>query len=178
MKAFYDESKEASWAEFDDRFVILEGSKKEKNAVFKAQCKVKAAYNDRPTPKCKHYKANLEPLPEDFQLTTGSKVNIEVGFYAWSNPAMGSGVSLRPRAVQVLMLAEKVVSNSFTAQEGYGSDGEEEHSFAAVSTAPAKAEVVVDEEPDEPEEPKAIVKSKKTPPKDDSLDDLIDEWDE
>ena len=175
MKAFYEENAEESWGEFDDRFTIIEGSKKEKNAVFKTQCKVKAAYNDRPTPKPKQYKANLEPLPEDFQLTTGSTVNIEVGFYAWSNPAMGSGVSLRPRAVQVIALAEKVVSNSFTAQEGYGSEeGEEGHSFTAVGDTPAK----VDEEPDEPEEPKAIVKSKKAPPKEDSLDDLIDEWDE
>lgn len=180
MKKFYDENKEEAWPTFDDRFEILEGSKKEKNAVFKVKTNIAASYNSGGSTKPKQLKANLEPLPEDFQLTTGSVINIEVSFYAWANKQMGCGVTLRPRAIQVITLAEREATTSFTAQEGYGSDEDKGHSFTAVGSEPAKTAEVVEEDEwsDEPEEPKKVVKNKNVPPKDDSLDKLIDDWDE
>ena len=180
MKKHYDENKEEEWPAFDDRFEILEGSKKEKNAVFKVKTNIAASYNSGSSTKPKHFKANLEPLPEDFQLTTNSVINIEVSFYAWANKQMGCGVTLRPRAIQVITLADKETNTTFTAQEGYGSDGDTGHSFTAVDSAPTKTTEVVEEDEwgDEPEEPKKIVKKKNVPPEDDSLDKLIDDWDE
>ena len=123
-------------------------------------------------------KANLQPCADDFQLTTGSLINIEVTFYAWASKAMGCGISLRPQAVQVIKLEPRMErETSFTPMEGYGSDESEAgSSFTAVTSEPVQAEASNDDF-EEPEEPKKIVKKKGNPPEDKDLEDIVDDWD-
>ena len=40
MKKFYEENREDDWLDFDDRFEVVEGSKKEKNAIFKIKTNI------------------------------------------------------------------------------------------------------------------------------------------
>jgi hypothetical protein len=50
---------------------------------------------------------------QDFQLTTGSKIHVMVGVRAWKY-AGKSGVTLRPEAVKVVELKERVESDPFS----------------------------------------------------------------
>jgi|TARA_E500000178_G_C17020443_1_gene755254 hypothetical protein len=186
MKAWYDEKKAENdkknpkneWPEFEDGYEIVseEGAAKE-DRIYRKKCKLKAKY-DTPTKKPLMLKANLQPCADDFELTTGSTINIEVTFYAWANKAMGCGVSLRPQAVQVIKLEPRMErETSFTPMEGYGSDESEAgSSFTAVTSEPVQAEASNDDF-EEPEEPKKIVKKKGNPPEDKDLEDIVDDWD-
>lgn len=70
--------------------------------VFKT--KLKAAYSGQPTKKPVVYAAsNLPITDEDFQLTTGSTVNVAFQGIGYQT-SMAAGVSLRLRAVQLLEL--------------------------------------------------------------------------
>lgn len=70
--------------------------------VFKT--KLKAAYSGQPTKKPIVYAAsNLPITEEDFQLTTGSTVNVAFQGIGYQT-SMAAGVSLRLRAVQLLEL--------------------------------------------------------------------------
>ena len=144
------------------------------------KCKVKAKYKGRYTPKPTVVKANLQPCPDDFQLTSGSVCNVKVSFKEYD---VGDGrVNCYPRAIQVLSLAESMErSTGFKAVEGYGSDEDDPISgFAPVSEKPVKQEASNDDFDDEPEEPKKVAKKEKPSPKvkddDDDLNAIIDEW--
>lgn len=56
-------------------------------------------------------------LPKDFELTTGSTVNVQISCVPYS--MRDHGVSLRLRAVQVLKLAEREDYSPFGSEEGF-----------------------------------------------------------
>tara|TARA_Y100000817_G_C16848344_1_gene540994 strand:- start:291 stop:1652 length:1362 start_codon:yes stop_codon:yes gene_type:complete len=148
--------------------------------TWRKKCRVKAKYPWGYTQKPQMIKANLQPCPDDFQLTTGSTVNIKVSFTQYE---VGTRtVNCHPKAVQVLSLAErKEMATGFKAVEGYGSSDDDPTSgFTAVGEEPVKQEASNDDFDDEPEEPKKVAKKEKPSPKvkddDDDLNAIIDEW--
>ena len=69
------------------------------------KCKLKGAYGGDKTQQPKQVDAQRNKLPDDFMLTSGSKVNVAVVVVPYNTGSL-NGVSLRLRAVQVLDLAE------------------------------------------------------------------------
>lgn len=182
MLAVYEEKKEAKWPKFKDNFKVLEGSVKAKDAVFEIKAKLKAAYNAEPTKPVRQFDAQQNVLPDDFQLTTGSIVNVAVTFSAYSTGTY-NGTSLRLSAVQVIQLAASNITSPFEKEEGFTFgdanpfiEVEEKVTDEIFSTETSESEG----EWEEPEEPKKVVKKEKSPPKvkdgDDDLDAIIDEW--
>ena len=77
--------------------------------------------------------AERNTLPTDFELTTGSKVNVWGKLFAYNTGAV-SGVSFRLKGVQVLELAEQgEVDDPFAATKGFNA-----------SDAPKPSEIVAD----------------------------------
>lgn len=169
MKAVYDEAKKDNWPEFKNPF------KKEEDGNYSYKTSLKGAYGTDKTKKPTQYDAKVKPLPEDFQLTTGSVVNIAAQLVPYST-AIASGVSLRLRSVQVVELAERQERNPFEVVDGFESD--EGNPFSAVS-APVSAPAEVDgfDEPEEEPAPKKRA-AKKTEPKPESSDlaDVLEAW--
>jgi hypothetical protein len=130
---------------------------------------LKGSYNGTKTTKPSQFDAKTNELPDDFQLTSGSIVNVAVKGIPYSG-SMGDGCSLRLQAVQVLKLAERKQSNPFSAEDGYNS--KEGNPFTAVVE-----EEVVEEVVEEPT--KVVQKTASAPPTDDSdLSSIIDDWDD
>ena len=142
--------------------------KKPEDGGIVGKAKIAASYKSPP----KLFDAATKPLPEDFQLTTGSIVNIFVELIPYSG-GMGSSVSLRLRQVQVIKLKERTDTSVFDAQEGF-TQYEESVFDAAPTEAPKEA---AKEEPEETSEPK-VRESKKKPPADDDLSSMLDEFDD
>ena len=67
----------------------------------------KGAYSGEVTNPPRQVDASRKKLPDGFELTTGSTVNIAVTVVPFNTSQQLNGVSLRLRAVQVLELAEK-----------------------------------------------------------------------
>ena len=158
MSEAYDEKREDKWpAKLEMPF------KKNEDGMYVGKAKLKGAYGKDVTRKPLQYDAKANKLPDDFQLTSGSTVNVAVVFVPYN--MRDHGVSLRISAVQVVKLAEaKGPSNPFEEVDGY--DSKEGNPF----------DEVAEEEP----VPKKTTKKKATPkPKDDEdLSSLIDEWDD
>lgn len=114
---------EAAWKEF----LKNEPNATKQNAPYKkneqglvvAKAKLKGAYNGEPTRKPALFDAkNIQIRDPEFQLTTGSTINIAVTAVPYS--AMGGGVSLRISAIQVIELADKGgAASPFGAVEGF-----------------------------------------------------------
>jgi hypothetical protein len=105
------------------------------------KAKLKGAYGTEKTQPPRQVDAKRNPMPDDFMLTTGSKVNVAVTLVAYNTGSV-NGVSLRLRAVQVINLAEMQVSDPFAATDGYvvgGTAGNDP--FAAASPAPASSDL-------------------------------------
>lgn len=85
------------------------------NYVFKAG--LKAAYNGEATRPPSQWDAKANRLPADFQLTTGSIVNLNVKMIPY-NARIGNGVSLRLSAVQVIELSEMMEQSPFGQTDG------------------------------------------------------------
>jgi len=82
------------------------------------KCKLKGAYGGDKTQPPKQVDAQRNKLPDDFMLTSGSKVNVAVVVVPYNTGSL-NGVSLRLRAVQVLELAEMQGSDDpFTSVSG------------------------------------------------------------
>jgi hypothetical protein len=119
-------------------------------------------------------------LASDFQLTTGSTVNVAVQF----NPYDFGGkqnVSLRLRAVQVIKLATRSEYNPFGTVDG-GFTIEDANPFAKPAE---KSNVVsiaepVDDFDEAVEEPKKVVKKSAPPPPtaDNDLSSVLEAWDD
>ena len=162
MTSAYEEAREEDWVGMSMPF------KKPEEGGIVGKAKIAASYNNPP----KQFDAATKPLPEGFQLTTGSTVNLFVELIPY-NGGMGSSVSLRLRQVQVIKLKENVQGSVFDAQEGFTQY--EDSVFDNVSTdAPKEA---AKEEPEEPEEPK-VRENKKKPSADDDLSSMLDEFDD
>lgn len=168
MKGVYDEAKKDDWPEFKNPF------KKEEDGNYSYKTSLKGAYGTDKTKKPTQFDAKVKPLADDFQLTTGSVVNIAVQLVPYST-ALASGVSLRLRSVQVIELAERQERNPFEAVDGFEAD--ESNPFTAVTSAPAPAEVDGFDEPEEEPAPKKRA-TKKAEPKPESSDlaDVLEAW--
>ena len=70
------------------------------------KAKLKGAYSGEATNPPRQVDASRKKLPDGFELTSGSTVNIAVTVVPYNTGTI-NGVSLRLRAVQVLELAEK-----------------------------------------------------------------------
>ncbi len=165
MTSAYEEAREEDWVGMSMPF------KKPEEGGIVGKAKIAASYNNPP----KQFDAATKPLPEGFQLTTGSTVNLFVELIPY-NGGMGSSVSLRLRQVQVIKLKENVQGSVFDAQEGFTQY--EDSVFDNVSTdAPKEAAKEEPEEPEESEEPK-VRENKKKPSADDDLSSMLDEFDD
>lgn len=168
MKALYNEAKQDNWPDFKNPF------KKEEDGNYSYKTSLKGAYGKEKTKKPSQFDAKVNPLPDNFQLTTGSVVNIAVQLVPYST-ALANGVSLRLRSVQVVELAERQERNPFEAVDGF--EANEGNPFTAVTSAPAPVEVDGFDEPEEEPAPKKRA-AKKTEPKPESNDlaDVLDAW--
>lgn len=79
--------------------------KRNDDGTIVGKAKLKGAYGDDKTQPPKQVDAQRNKLPADFELTTGSKVNVAVVVVPYNSGSI-NGISLRLRAVQVLELAE------------------------------------------------------------------------
>ena len=188
MAVAYNTARKPSWPEK----VPMPFSREEETYVGK--CNLKGSFDGKQsTLPPKHFDAKNNPLESGFQLTSGSTANLFVEFVPYHSSGIGTGVSLRLRAVQVLTYKPLEAASPFEATDGdfdTGSPfGEATSGFDSVDEAPANlfveepevaevaevAEVVVPIET-----PKKKVKSKTAPaPKDEvDLSALVANWDD
>lgn len=165
MKEVYDEAKKDNWPEFKNPF------KKEEDGNYSCKTSLKGAYDGQKTRKPGQFDSKVKPLPDDFQLTTDSVINVAVQLVPYAT-ALANGVSLRLRSVQVVKLAERKERNPFEAVDGFEAD--ESNPFSAVA---APAEVDGFDEPEEEPAPKKRA-AKKAEPKPESSDlaDVLEAW--
>jgi len=168
MKTLYESKKQKNWPAYKNAF------KKEEDEMFSYKASLKGSYNGQKTQRPTQYDAKVKELPEEFQLTTGSLVNIAIVGVPYSG-SMGAGVSLRLKSVQVLKLAERQNVSPFEATDGFtfGDDTP----FSMVEE-PAK----VEEDPfedEEVEEPKKVAKKTAAPKKEaEDIADVLEDWDD
>ena len=148
-------------ADWPDKFQMP--FKKDEDGTYTHKAKLKGAYGGEATRKPAQYDAKGVKLDDDFLLTNGSTVNIAVVFTPYHG-MMGTGVSLRLRAVQVIDLKPMEEQSPFGAVEGFEvSPKEDDNPFDAV------------------EEPKKTTK-KAAPAKpkegSDDLSSIVDDWDD
>ena len=145
---------------------------KGEDGTFTFKASLKGAYGKDATRKPTQYDARNTVLDEDFMLTTGSTVNIAVSFTPY-NGSIGTGVSLRLRAVQVIKYAVMESRSPFDTTEGFAVTAEVENPFDTASEAAESGDEVVIEEP-------VKVSKKATPAKatNKDLDALVDAWDD
>ena len=162
MKTTYNKEKKKGWPEIKNPF------KKTDDGMFTHKANLKGAYNGDKTNKPAQYDAKTNKLPDEFQLTSNSIINVAVKGIPYSG-SMGAGCSLRLQAVQVLKLAERKQASPFGSEEGYNS--KEDNPFAVVETDEVVDEVV--------EEPKKVVKKTTPSPKaSEDIASIIDDWDD
>ena len=164
MAIAYKEKREDKWPEkLDMPF------KKNDDGMYVGKAKLKGAYGKDVTNKPQQYDARNTKLPDDFKLTTGSTINVAVVFQPY-NGAMGNGVSLRLRAVQVIKYAEPMDNNPFATTDGF-THGDASPFDQNISD---DGDDVFEEEP----APKKIVKKKAAPKEKEELSSIIDDWDD
>lgn len=149
----------------------------EDGETYIGKAKLAAAFGTQLTRPPIQVDATKQLLPSDFQLTSGSTINIFFELIPY-NGTMGSGVSLRLRQLQVVSLAEAPQAIVFDELE---SSGSEPIAFADVSGVSVEVENKPEEEPEELiEEPKVKPNKKKKvePDGDVDLASLLDEYDD
>ena len=130
MTVAYNDKRTSDWPE-----KLAMPFKKEDDGSYTHKAKLKGSYGEETTRPPAQYDAKGKKLPEDFLLTTGSTINIAVVLAPYSG-AMGAGVSLRLKAVQVINLKPMVEAESpFDVVDGFDFDaGEPDNPFAEVDT--------------------------------------------
>lgn len=178
MKSAYDANKEPKWAEkLANPFV------KDDNGTYTHKANLKGAYKGEATAKPLQVDSQGTPLPDDFQLTTGSTVNVAVQMIPYDFGGKQS-VSLRLKAVQVIKYVPMEARNPFGAVEGGFVAGGDANPFAGSNSAPAKSNnVLADVADDGFEEEEAPVKrtaskAAPAPSSADDLDSVLDAWDD
>ncbi len=190
MAVAYNEKRKKNWPEkvpmpFD----------RDEDGAYIGKCNLKGTFDgiEAVNPP-KHFDAKNNELAEGFQLTTGSIANLYVEPVPYHGGGdIGTGVSLRLRAVQVITYKPLEALSPFEVdEEGFesgspfgasteGFDSKTEAPTANVFSAEPKAaaEEVVDFVAEVVEAPKKKVKSKTTAPKDDvDLSALVANWDD
>ena len=110
-------------------------------------------------------------MDADFQLTTGSTINVALELVPYKMSSCG--VSLRLRGVQVIDYAPMQVASPFEVEEGFTKGGRNEEE----ETAEDMFGVVEEDEAEEVKEPTKRAKKKvEKPDDDDDLSALLDEW--
>ena len=115
MKNAYEAGRQEKWDAFpspEEAFGLND------NGEYIAKTKLKGSFNGETT-FVTQFDASNNVLPKDFMLTTGSKINVLLGFVVYDPTHMdGSGVSLRLRQLQVVELKEMSQRSAFGAVEG------------------------------------------------------------
>jgi len=181
MKAAYDANKEPKWEQkLANPFV------KADDGTYTHKANLKGAYKGEITTKPLQVDSQGTPLPDDFQLTTGSTVGIAVQLIPYDFGGK-QNVSLRLKAVQVIKYVPMEVRNPFGAVDG-GFVLEDANPFAKATVAPApapKSNNVLDDSLhegfDAEEAPVKRTATKAAPAPDSDAGDLgaiIDNWDD
>tara|TARA_R100000541_G_scaffold9875_1_gene17691 strand:- start:71 stop:790 length:720 start_codon:yes stop_codon:yes gene_type:complete len=180
MKAAWLANREKSWPEK----LTMEASSlvKDDDGTVKGTSNIKGAYKGEVTARPLQVDSQGTPMPDDFQLTTGSTVSVAVTFTPYHMSKDNWGVSLRLKAVQVIKLAEQRVRNPFGVVEG-GFVLEDANPFA--KTTPAKSNNVLEAAPaddddgfDEEPVKKTAKKAEAAPSEDADINAIIDDWDD
>ena len=180
MKAAWLANREKSWPEK----LTMEASSlvKDDDGTVKGTSNIKGAYKGEVTARPLQVDSQGTPMPDDFQLTTGSTVSVAVTFTPYHMSKDNWGVSLRLKAVQVIKLAEQRVRNPFGVVEG-GFVLEDNNPFA--KTTPAKSNNVLEAAPaddddgfDEEPVKKTAKKAEAAPSEDADINAIIDDWDD
>ena len=180
MKAAYNANREKSWPE---KLTMAATSLiKDDDGTYTGTSNIKGSYKGEITSNPLQVDSQGTPMPDDFQLTTGSTVSIAVTFTPYYMSKDNWGVSLRLKAVQVIKLATPMVRNPFGVVEG-GFVLEDNNPFA--KTAPAKSNNVLEAAPaddddgfDEEPVKKTAKKAEAVPSDDGDLGSIIDNWDD
>jgi hypothetical protein len=183
MSAAYNANKEKSWPQE----LTLEASPlvKDDDGTFKGTSNIKGAYSGRITEKPVELDSQGNTLPEDFELTTGSTVNIAVTFVPYRMTKDNWGVSLRLQAVQVIKYVTRPVRNPFgNVAGGYVVEVDEAEETAKKIfksnnvLAVAEEAVVIDMFDEEPV--KKTAKKAETASSEDKLDltNIVKGWDD
>jgi len=179
MATAYDANKEPKWEQkLANPFV------KDDNGTFTHKSVLKGAYKGEVTTKPLQVDSQGTPLPEDFQLTTGSTVSIAVQLIPYDFGGK-QNVSLRLKAVQVIKYVPMEVRNPFGAVDG-GFVLEDANPFAktVATSAPAKSNNVLEAAPadddgfDEEPVKKTAKKAAAAPSDDGDLGSIISTWDD
>lgn len=173
MVKAYTERKEKSWPE-----KLEMPFKKDEDGKYIGKAVLKGAYGKDTTKKPSQYDAKNKKLPEDFKLTSGSTVSLEVVMVPYN--MRDNGVSLRLKAVQVTKYVPmQSAASPFESTDGFELEVDESP-FEVDTAKPAKQEAVA-EDPfgEEVAEPKKVVKKAAPAPKEDAdLASIVDEWDD
>ena len=174
MASVYKEKRESKWPEkFPVPFT------KDDEGMYIGKAKLKGAYGKDATSKPKQYDAKNKELPEDFQLTSGSTVNLAVVLVPYSMAS--AGVSLRLRAVQVTKYIPLQVASPFDSVDGFSadeiSDDDESPFFEVETESSSGVDNVIELPVEEPKKKAAKVKTAAPKEKED-LSDLVDAWDD
>mgnify|MGYP003136196526 FL=1 len=175
MEAAYKE--EASKSDWDEAFPkpAQVFKKDDKDDMFIGDTRLKGKYGNQFTEPPMQVDAKNKKLPPDFELTTGSKVNLSVVLVPY-NMNSGHGVSLRLKAVQVLELAERKAYSPFDIEdEGFSVDDTDATGFEDIA---ASADIEPDEVSEEVAEPKKVKKKKAeaAPAEDPDLQGILEDW--
>ncbi len=183
MAVAYKSKKEKGWP---DKFPLP--FKKDDDGNYIGKAKLKGAYGtDKTTPPLQ-VDAQNNKLPTDFQLTTGSTMNLAFTFVPYS--MRDNGVSLRLNGVQVIEYVPMVSRSPFGVVEG-GFVAQPDNPFNDTTSSVKSTDVALEDDDsddifgDEPdtsqvEEPKKVVKKSAPAPKedDDDLSAIVEGWDD
>jgi hypothetical protein len=167
MKGAYDANKEPKWAD-----KLVNPFVKDDNGTYTHKANLKGAYKGEVTNKPLQVDSQGTPLPEDFQLTTGSTVSVAVQLIPYDFGGKQS-VSLRLKAVQVIKYAPMEVRNPFA------STPKAVKSNNVLDEAPTIALDYVGGGFEEEPVKRTAKKAATVPPSDDGdLGSIIDNWDD
>ena len=172
MEKIYAGSRRPNWPE--ELKAPVEIFKETDEGTWEGSTNIKGQYNNRIVPVPDQFDSNANLLPEGFQLTSGSTVNIMVEFVPYAMSKENYGVSLRLRQVQVVKLAERQAYNPFKKVEGgFVAGNETTPSFGALPE--------IEDGMEEVKEPEKVVKMKSkekatTPATEEDLSGLVNKW--
>ena len=175
MKGAYDANKEPKWAD-----KLVNPFVKDDNGTYTHKANLKGAYKGEVTNKPLQVDSQGTPLPDDFQLTTGSTVSIAVQLIPYDFGGKQS-VSLRLKAVQVIKYVPMEVRNPFGAVDG-GFVMEDANPFASTPKV-VKSNNVLDEAPaddgfDEEPVKRTATKAAPAPVNATDISSIVDNWDD
>ena len=174
MAAAYAEKKQAKWpAKLPAPAEVFS---KQEDGTYTGKAVLKGAYGEQLTAKPSQYDAKNKKLDDDFMLTTGSKIHLQVTFVPYS--MRDHGVSMRLRAIQVIDLKPMEDYSPFGTEEGFSVDEAPTMiSGFEIDDTPADVDVAPDTRSEEAPEPVKKATKKAPPPTDgDDLGDILSDW--